>query len=47
MLSSLSLSLIFLIEILILLLQAAQASSRVQKWGGKGTDEEVIKPLLE
>ncbi|PAN36741.1 hypothetical protein PAHAL_6G306600 [Panicum hallii] len=27
--------------------EAAQASSRVQKWGGKGTDEEVIKPLLE
>lgn len=26
-------------------LQAAQASSRVQKWGGKGTDE--VKPLLE
>ena len=29
--------------------EAAQASSRVQKWGGKGTDddEQVNKPLLE
>jgi hypothetical protein len=26
-------------------LQAAQASSRVQKWGGKGPDE--VKPLLQ
>jgi MATE family multidrug resistance protein len=26
-------------------LQAAQALSRVQKWGGKGTDK--VKPLLQ